>query len=51
MVYVLNNAIVQVFYCSFVLLSQCTNKVIDGLYPVIRSLNVKVLQLLVQVAT
>ena len=40
-----------VFYCSFVLLSQCTNKVIDGFHAVIRSLNVIVSLLLVQVAT
>ena len=37
MVYALNNAFTQVFYCSFVLLFQCTNKVVDGLYGIIRS--------------
>ena len=51
MVYVLNNAFAENFYCSFVLLSQCTNKVIDGFHSVIRSLNVVVSLLLVQVAT
>ena len=51
MIYALNNAFAQVFYCSFVLLSQCTNKVIDGCYAIIRSSNVTVLRLLAQAAT
>ena len=51
MVYVLNNAFAKVFYCSFILLSQCTNKVIDGFHAVIRSLNIIVSLLLVKVAT